>query len=935
MLELEGEPGIGKTRLLGELGARADSRGWLVLAGSAAELEGELPFAVFVDALDEYLEGLEPHRLDALDDDVLGDLAQVFPAIPGNGRAAPGDRYRTHRAVARLLEALATPKPLVLLLDDLHWADAGSCDLLGSLLRRPPGRVLIALTLRPRQLPERLAAALERANRAGTLQRLALERLNRDEARELLGADVDADALYEQSGGNPFYLEQLARSPHAGEPDVPGAAVSLAGVEVPRAVAAALAEELAMLSDGARRVLDGAAVAGDPFEPELAAAAAGVTEPAAVDALDELLSADLIRPTQVPRRFRFRHPLVRGGVYEATPGGWRLGAHERCAAALAAQGAPAAARAHHVEHAGRHGDPAAVAVLREAGVTAAPRDPVTAARLFAGALRLLGSEAPAEERLALLSAQAQAHLSAGQFFEAYDASLAALERMEGAPLASRVALIATCAALENLLGEHAKAHHRLMTALDATGGDASPEAVPLLIELAIDGLYRLDYPTAAMWGERALAAARQLPAGPPAASAAGVYALSLANGGRFEQAREAVFEAALRTDGLRDEQLATCIHHAAHGLAAAELKLGLLEAAERHAERGLTVARATGQGNVLPILFWTGQARVARGRLDAAHEVYETAVAVARMTGHAEGLAWNLLGRTSANIASGEIDAALASGEEAMQVLAELQESWPALWAAGEYGAALIESGAAARGEELLLSRLGGESVERSDTHGRVIILELLTRARLARGDVERAAATAARAEAAAQPTELPQPQAMAARASAAVALAGGDPEAAAEHALRSAAFHAEAGAQVEEARSRLLAGQALAAAGETERAAAELSAAAATFDRCGAIARRDEAERELRRIGHKKLHRRTRPGQADGDGLGALTERELQVARLIVDRRTNAQIAAQLFLSTKTVESHVRNLFQKLGVSSRVEVARAVERADRAAPAP
>jgi len=228
-----------------------------VLAGSAAELEGELPFAVFVDALDEYLEGLERYRLDALEEDVRGELAQVFPAIPGNGRAA-GDRYRTHRAVGRLLEALATPKPLVLLLDDLHWADSGSCDLLGSLLRRPPGRpVLIALTVRPRQAPERLAAALERAHRAGTLRRLALERLSRDEARELLGAEVDADALYEQSGGNPFYLEQLARSPHAAHG---GGAVSLAGVEVPRGVAAALAEELAMLSVGARRVLDGAAV---------------------------------------------------------------------------------------------------------------------------------------------------------------------------------------------------------------------------------------------------------------------------------------------------------------------------------------------------------------------------------------------------------------------------------------------------------------------------------------------------------------------------------------------------------------------------------------------------------------------------------------------------------------------------------------------------
>jgi DNA-binding NarL/FixJ family response regulator len=95
-------------------------------------------------------------------------------------------------------------------------------------------------------------------------------------------------------------------------------------------------------------------------------------------------------------------------------------------------------------------------------------------------------------------------------------------------------------------------------------------------------------------------------------------------------------------------------------------------------------------------------------------------------------------------------------------------------------------------------------------------------------------------------------------------------------------------------------------------------------------VRHRDAAERELRRLGRRDLHRRTRSGKADGTGLETLTERELQIARLIVDRRTNPQIAAELFLSPKTVETHIRHIFQKLGVSSRVAVARAVERADR-----
>ena len=153
-----------------------------------------------------------------------------------------------------------------------------------------------------------------------------------------------------------------------------------------------------MLSGTARSLLGGAAVAGDPFEPELAASAAAIAEDLAINAVDELLQLDLIRPADVPRRFRFRHPLVRRTVYEAAPGGWRLGAHERCAEALTARGAAAAARAHHIERSAREGDLAAVAVLREAGEQTARLAPASAARWYAGALRLLPQTAPTPGR---------------------------------------------------------------------------------------------------------------------------------------------------------------------------------------------------------------------------------------------------------------------------------------------------------------------------------------------------------------------------------------------------------------------------------------------------------------------------------------------------------------------------------------------------------
>ena len=113
-----------------------------------------------------------------------------------------------------------------------------------------------------------------------------------------------------------------------------------------------------------------------------------------------------------------------------------------------------------------------------------------------------------------------------------------------------------------------------------------------------------------------------------------------------------------------------------------------------------------------------------------------------------------------------------------------------------------------------------------------------------------------------------------------------------------------------------------------------ELTRAAAGSTRAARMRHRDAAERELGKLG-SRIHRRTRRGSTDGTGVEALTERELQVARLIVDRRTNAQIAAELFLSPKTVETHVRHLFQKLDVSSRVEVARVVERRRARRPPP
>ncbi|MGH2715547.1 MAG: ATP-binding protein, partial [Thermoleophilaceae bacterium] len=337
---LRGEPGIGKSRLLAELGGRAREGGLLVLGGRAAELERDLPFALLVDAFEPLVIGELPRAVRELEGEQLGELVAVLPGVGSLAEveAAPasGERHRVARAVRALLERLAAERPLALLLDDVHWADPASADVLALLLHRPPrGGVLLGLAMRSRRAPA-LEGALAAARQNGSAELVELGPLPLEVASELMPGVGRAarERLHRESGGNPFYLQELARAGHA---DADGA--DRAGMPgVPRAVQAAMVGELVALPATARRVLEGAAVAGDPFEPELAAVAAEVEEEVALASLDELLKADLVRPTSQPRRFRFRHPLVRRAVYEETGGGWRLGAHARAADRLTARG---------------------------------------------------------------------------------------------------------------------------------------------------------------------------------------------------------------------------------------------------------------------------------------------------------------------------------------------------------------------------------------------------------------------------------------------------------------------------------------------------------------------------------------------------------------------------------------------------------------------
>jgi DNA-binding NarL/FixJ family response regulator len=937
---ITGEPGIGKTSLLDDLLQRAEARGCLALNGRAAELERELPFGLVVDALDEYLESLDPrafHRLAVAD---LAELAGVFPALrsldPGSDEpSTAAERYRAHRAVRDLIERLAVKQPLVLLLDDLHWADGASVELTSHLLRRPPrARVVLALAFRTGQGDRAIEGEIESAmRRSDSVHRIALGPLTPADAEMLveLPDAVERERLYRTSGGNPFYLLELARMRTAADH---GLKVAAGQADVPSVVLSSIAGELDRLPGPARQLAEAGAVAGDPFELDLAMVAAGMKEQAALAAIDQLAACDLVRPAAVPRRFHFRHPLVRHAVYQSCAPGTRLAAHEHCANALAAQGAPAAMRAHHAAHAARHGDLAAVAVLREAGAAAARRAPASAARWFELALGLLPGSAPRADKVALLMALAETEAATGRFAESRTALLDGLALTGDDEQELRLKLIGMCASLEQLLGHHEDARTRLDTALASLPDSSSPEAVALMLHLAVGDIYRMDFEGVRRWGERALGAAQPLGVLPLTAASMAILAVADAFTGHAREAAARCSDAASLVDALPDGELRQRLDALAN-LSTSELYLHRYKDAAAHAKRGLAIGRATGQADIAPVLIPV-LANVLHmwGRISESAELLDEAIEAARLSGNVEALGWNLLGRAFTAVAAGDVDRALATAQESVVLTRKLDDSLVSTNAGVALAHAQFESGEPRRATEQLLMAAGGEELPLIPDGWRANYFELLTRCWLAVGRLDQAERSAARAESTAGWVRLPLADAMSHRAAAAVALERGDPKVAAGRAFAAVLAADRIGARVDAAVARTLAGRALADMGDRERAVDELEQAAEQLNACGALRYRNQAEQELRKLG-RHPYRRTRPKDAAGASVETLTQRETEIARLVARRRTNPEIANELFLSIKTIESHMRNIFRKLDVSSRHDVARAIERAEQLDEAP
>lgn len=929
-----GEPGIGKSRLLAELGRRADASGLRVLSGRAGELERDLTFAVLIDALEPAVSEDGGRALAQLEPWQRSELAAMLPSVGGSGELKPlapsGERHRVAQVVRALLEGLAGERPLAVLLDDVHWADPASVDVLALLLHRPPrGGVLLALAARAGRAPG-LESALAAGERDGTGDVLELGPLPPGVVGKLLPAVGRAarERLYRESGGNPFYLQELART-STFEADG-GGAPRAAGV--PRTVQAAIARELAALPASVRRVLEGAAVAGDPFDVELAGVAAGAPEEAVLRGVDELLAADLIRPTDQPRRFRFRHPLVRHAVYEGAGGGWRLGAHARAAATLEARGATPGQRAHHVERAARPGDPATVDLLAEAAAEVAPTAPATAAGWYEAALRLLpGGAEHATRRMTLLGARGQALVSAGRPVEARAVLRQVLAMLPRDAAEERVRVIEALADLESLWLHNYDEVRRLLS----TERDALADAHPRLRAALTFALVR----------ERA-ATGHHEEAGRLAGEA---RAVARGAGDRVLEAAAAVFEAdaahcALRRDdsvalaavertiaeaealvgGLSDDQAAERLQML-FWLGVARLFTGSFEAARAPTERGLELARRTGQGLLAPSFVGLRAAvNLEVGLLDVAEDDANEALESALVSGNPHLAYWSTVGVAWIALARGRPEDAIAKAEAGRNLVGI--RPWSQVgWTLAEARLALGDP----RGALDVLETHGGVNPGLW-TLDRVRALEVLVRTLLALDRLDEAERLARRAVAESGGRRNGVFGAIDSRVRAMVLLARGDAAQAARVALAGTVAGEEGLSPLWAGRCRTLAGEALAACGQREDARRELRRAARDLDASGAWGYRDVAVQALRRLGDRPRAYTPEPiGGSDDGRLARLTPREREVATLVAGGSTNAQIAARLHLSERTVEKHVSGALAKLGLSSRTAVVRLLAGAD------
>lgn len=934
-----GDAGVGKTRLVDEVERRAAGHGFRVLHGECVEFGGEsLPYAPIIAALREAPDALGLAR-ERLAPETVQQVARLFPGLGpagaggGSGRASASvGQGRLFELVFEVLRALAHEETAILVvLEDVHWADRSSCDFLAYFARNVrTERLALIATYRTDALDRRarlraLLAELDR--RRSTVQRVDLSPLDRAElARQveaIMGESVSAavvDELHARTGGNPFFVEELLAARRAGQ----------AG-DVPSRVAEAVLVRIEALPRTVRDLLTLVAASGGPIGFD--ALERLVPAPRLSESLHAAFDAHVLVRDRGDESVRFRHALMGEVVYDQLLPGDRRALHSRIARALAEQpGAPPAQVAYHWDRAGAR--PEALAASVAAGLQAAEVYAYAEARQhLERAIELWDEVAPdarvtAVDKVDLLSRAAQAARCTNAAGRAAELCRTALDTIDPTREPLRAAM------LYERLGEAHFADDRealrcYERALALLPGDATPERARLLAAEghALMGLRRWDEARARC--EEAL----ELAASPAQEAAARVtLGIVLAFAGESE-AGERELRSALALAGTEgaEEDLARAHLHLAellrvrgdHAGAAAVMGDGEAMAA-RLGMRGSF-------GNFMYVnatedLFRLGRwdevalrlAESSRMELSFTATLVHHAIAgqlhalrgereLVRM--HVERIGQLERGR--------ELPAELAPGPYAVRAMLALLEERPED-ARDQVAAAL--AAVEGRKDPLYTPVLHSLGVRAE--------ADLAERDRARRAEVSTARAEALVADVEAlvgggPDRSFPDGRAHAALARAELSRVAGEPDRAAWSAA-AAAWDAldepypAAYARLREAEAAL---QARAA---RPGAATLLAAARDTARALGAAPLLAEVEALIRRArldAGPSSAPAPAPEPARGSDLG-LTAREVEVLTALADGLTNKAIAEQLFISDKTVNSHLEHIFEKLGVHTRVEAA-------------
>jgi DNA-binding CsgD family transcriptional regulator/tetratricopeptide (TPR) repeat protein len=902
---IEGEAGIGKSRLVAEVLNRSRGLGFQSFIGAAAELERDRPFGALVEAFDLHPTSLDPDRAE-IGHLLVGDHDPVGSAL--SLAEVPALRFRILEAVLTLIERLCLSAPMVLAVEDLHWADPSTLLCLRQLCRRLAHLPLaLVLTLGPSPWSPELDRLLSELLLHGG-SHLRLGSMGPDEVAalvtEVLGASPGPTLLQavEGAGGNPLYVTELLHALSSqGAIQVREGRAELPEFSLPPSFRLLVLRQLEALPMETIEVLRVASILGASFSLADLSMVLDRPSSALVTNIQEALRAGVLG--EAGERLAFHHELVREAVYSDLPLSVRQALHLQAGRALAAAEAPAAQVAAHLAVGAAPGDQEAVQWLRRAAGVAARRAPSVAVELLERAAELLGPTDPARDAIA---AELVVILTwSGRLDDAETKARQLL--VPGLPGDIERTLRVTLAEAMLARGRAGEAFQE-MEALTQALPQNDPQRARLL---AFGGWTRLlagDVQGAVAQEDAARAAAER--EGDEGARSVALCGLGMACHllGRMEQAVEFGTEA-LRTA----EQDPT--HHLDRYPARlflgwalqdsdqmAEADRVLREGLRRSEELGLTVHLPFYHAQLGALRFATGEWDDADAELEAAIEAGEDqqwgALILPRSLLALIAIHRNHLQAARDALGLAEREYAETGSAYGVDVMT---------WAR----ALLLEVRGDAQALTVLETAWAGPLLKVPPQLVR--IGPDLVRLAAAAGRQELAQAVVAAIDEAAAGSSVTTWQAAALRCR---GLLHGDADAL----LEAVAAYQQAPRPIEWARACEDAASALSRVGGRDQPVALLRDAVGVYERVGAFMDLTRAEAALRGLGIRRGRRgaRRRPSR----GWESLTPTELEVVRLVSQGLTNVEIGRRLFISRRTVETHLSHIFGKLGVSSRVQLA-------------